>query len=230
MKRHLFFISLIFILLFYSCNSSFFKKGIKEGVIHYDITYFESDGENPLIALLPTSMQIKFKNNSSCGQIEGWMGIFKSSYISNFDKKTNSSLLKVMDKKFNFEVKFGEPSYGFDEMPGVKIDITKETKMIAGYKCTRAKVTYGEAKKDTFSIFFTKDIIINNPNWNNPFKTIDGVLMEFQASMRNVRMKCVASKVEEVKVPDTEFQVPAGYRNVSREEMEKLIGDLMKNS
>lgn len=237
MKRFLFIIiPVVFIIFlvvfinFQSCNSSFFKKGIKEGMIHYDITYFESDSENPLIALLPTTMTIKFKNNSSSGQIEGWMGIFKSSYISNFDKKINSSLLKVMDKKYNFEVKFGEPSFGFDDIPGLKIEHTKDVKVIAGYKCKRAKIIVEGAKPDTFSVYFTNDILIHNPNWNTPFKSIDGVLMEFQASMRNVRMKCVATKVEESKIPDTEFQVPAGYKTVNREDMEKVIGELMKNS
>lgn len=230
MKSVLFTASLIIFFVFQSCNITFFQKGIKEGTIHYDITYFVSDNENPLIALLPTTMTIKFKNNSSCGQIEGWMGIFKSSYISNFEKKTNSSLLKVMDKKYNFEVKFGEPSFGFDDIPGLKIIPTSDVKVIAGYKCKRAKITIEGAKLDTFSIYYTKDILINNPNWNNPFKSIDGVLMEFQASMRNIRMKCVASKVEGLKVPDSEFQVPAGYKTVNREDMEKVIGELMKNS
>lgn len=230
MKSKIFVVFLLLTVVFTACESSIFTKGLKEGTIHYEISYFESDKDNPLITLLPTTMTIKFKNNSSVGAIEGWLGVFKSSYISNYETKKNHSLLKVMDKKFNYETNFNEPNFGFDEMPGLNVEITNQTKVIAGYTCKRAIATYGKEKKDTFSVYYTNDILISNPNWNNPFKTIDGVLMEFQSSMRNVMMKCVAVKVENNDIADTEFQVPAGYKTVSRQEFEKVVSDLMKNN
>ena len=208
MKRFVFVFITLGLLVFFGCDSSIFKKGIDEGQITYNITYFQSDDENPLVSLLPTTMVIKFKDNSSIGIIEGWMGLFKSSYISNFKKKTNTSTFKVMDKKLAFETKFDEENFGFDPFPSLKIEHTTDEKMISGYKCKRAIATVGEEKKDTFSIYYTDDIKINNPNWNTPFKEIAGVLMEFQAGMRGVQMKCVACKVEDLEIKDEEFEIP----------------------
>ncbi|HBX49642.1 MAG: hypothetical protein A2275_11420 [Bacteroidetes bacterium RIFOXYA12_FULL_35_11] len=230
MKRFVFVFITLGLLVFFGCDSSIFKKGIDEGQITYNITYFQSDDENPLVSLLPTTMVIKFKDNSSIGIIEGWMGLFKSSYISNFKKKTNTSTFKVMDKKLAFETKFDEENFGFDPFPSLKIEHTTDEKMISGYKCKRAIATVGEEKKDTFSIYYTDDIKINNPNWNTPFKEIAGVLMEFQAGMRGVQMKCVACKVEDLEIKDEEFEIPANYKKVSKEEFEKVINDLMKNN
>ena len=135
MKRFVFVFITLGLLVFFGCDSSIFKKGIDEGQITYNITYFQSDDENPLVSLLPTTMVIKFKDNSSIGIIEGWMGLFKSSYISNFKKKTNTSTFKVMDKKLAFETKFDEENFGFDPFPSLKIEHTTDEKMISGYKC-----------------------------------------------------------------------------------------------
>ncbi|MBI5217456.1 MAG: hypothetical protein HY958_00810 [Bacteroidia bacterium] len=220
--------SVIFIIS--ACNSSVFKKGINEGVIHYNITYIKGDKDNPIIEILPEKTTIKFKNNSSCAQFKGFLGFFETTYISNFSKKTNSCLFKALDKKIHLETKFNEPSLGLDDLPNLKLQKTNDTKIIAGYKCKRVFASYGEAQKDTFSIYYTDDILIYNPNWNNPFKEIQGVLMEFRGGMMKIQMKCIASKVEEVKIADSEFQVPAGYKNVSREEFEKILNNLMKNN
>lgn len=209
---------------------AFFHKGLKEGEINYTIKYYENGKDDLFISLLPSSMKIKFKNKSSFGEMKAFWGIFKSNYISNYKTKTNSCLFNAMGQKLNLETKFEEPSLGFDELPGISIMKTKDKKLIAGYNCKKAIATYGSTKKDSIIIYYTEDILIYKPNWNNPFKEIDGVLMEFEAMMMGIRMKCTATKVDKVKVPDSDFEVPAGYTKVTKAEMENFINKLKVNN
>lgn len=212
-----------------ACDNIKFFKGneISEGEIIYDIEYLESEADNPLMSILPTEMTLRFKDNSSVGMIEGWLGVFRASYISDYEKKMNSSLLKIMGKKYNNQSKFGDISYGFDKMPGIKIVKTQETKEIAGFKCKKAKVEFPNKEMNPFDIYYTEQIKINNPNWNNPFSEINGVLLEFQVEMRGIRMILKAKSVEQKDIPDEEFLVPEDYALVSKDSLEAVIGEFL---
>ena len=68
----------LFIFIIFSsfgCKSVFHSKPT-EGIIHYELTYLEREDENPLISLLPTEMEIKFKDDFLHQQVDGWMGLF----------------------------------------------------------------------------------------------------------------------------------------------------------
>jgi len=206
-----------------SCKSGSKKSGIDEGKIEFEITYLDSERENPLIALLPTSMVLKFKNNSTVSNIEGFFGTFKLTYISDSQIGKNSSLLKVLDKKYMYQVDTTQPPFGYEAMRNINIVRTKNTKVVAGYKCQEAKFTCPEISKESMLIYFTDEIDIKNPNSNNPFKEIGGVLLEFQVKLNEINMKFTAKKVISEDVDDTEFEVPKGYTNVDKAEMEKIM-------
>ena len=66
----------------------------------YDITYLEDENENPIISLMPSQLDMSFKNNSVQMEVEGWMGVFKSSFKKNEPKNEAITLLKMMNKKY----------------------------------------------------------------------------------------------------------------------------------
>jgi GLPGLI family protein len=226
MKLKIFFILFSLVLLF-SCDSSFFSGKLSEGMIEYDIKYLEDEKSNPLISLLPTTLQYKFKDNSYFQGIEGWMGIFSMAGI--YDKKNNkkSALLKIMNIKYFYQTDLNGPTFGFDSMPQMKIEKTNETKLIAGYECKKAKIIVNNEQWTTFDVYYTEDIEIESPNENNPFKELKGVLLEYRMSFQNIKMELIAKKVEKIDIPDEEFDVPSGYEKVSREKMEEQIKELM---
>ena len=218
-------IILLFIVI--SCNNVFKKKIISEGIIKYEIIYLDDQKKNPIISLLPKELIIKFNEKNAISKVEGWMGIFSMSGITLKVNGTTFMLVKLMDKKYVYEQKPSDQSLGYDELPGMKIEFVEETKEIVGYKCKKAIVSFPNADIEPFDIFYTNDIKIEDPNWNNPFKVIDGVLLEFQMSQRNIKMRLIAKNVAEETIEDNEFAIPDGYEKVSREEMEEFLNSLM---
>ncbi|HBS86956.1 MAG: hypothetical protein A2W91_01950 [Bacteroidetes bacterium GWF2_38_335] len=218
-------------LVFFSCSEKKAeekKKEILQGVITYEIKYLQTEDENSLISLLPVEMIYKFKDNSICQKIEGWGGVFTMMGIVNYPKKTNSALLKVMGKKYHFETSLeSNEAFGFDEFPGMKIEyIEGETKEIAGYKCKKA-IAYINDTIPPIELFYTEDLPIENPNRNNPFREIKGVLMSYQMSFQRIPMVMNAVKVEMKNIDDVEFLVPDDFEKVSKEDLQEFINTLI---
>ena len=97
-------------------------------------------------------------------------------------------------------------------------------KEIAGYVCKKAKVTWDDL---SFDVFYTDEIKITDPNWNNPFNEIDGVLLQYQFDMFGIKTKITAETVEKIDVEDETFDIPADYKTVTKAEMEDVINQLM---
>jgi len=222
------FLGLFVLIIFYfqGCKNIFHSKP-NEGIIHYELKYLQSEDENPIISLLPTEMDIEFKDGYSHQKVEGWMGIFYMGGIFNPAIKRKTALLKIMGQKYQYyEEGDKQVNFGFDPYDGMKIEKTNKTKEIAGMQCEEIQVTFSDTSKN-FNIFYTNDIEIPNPNWNNPFHSVDGVLLEYQINMFGIKTRIIAKSVEFVEVPDENFAIPDGYKEVSKEEMEEVINNLM---
>ncbi len=161
-------------------------------------------------------------------KVVGWSNIFSLEGIRNVKDKTCSALFKVLGKRFVFtEHELKQVVFGYDPYEGMKLVPTNETKKIAGYLCKKVKVTFPDKKYEDFDIYYTNEIKIDKPNWNNPFYQIDGVLMEYQIVMFGIRTKIVADSVAFIKVDDSEFEVPVDYKEVTKEAMEEEINKLL---
>lgn len=227
MKNKLY-LFLILVLLFSSCGENgIFSDKISEGVVEYEITYLEDEKDNPLISLLPTSMSFKFKDNNSVQKIEGWIGIFSMAGIHNVKDGTNSALLKIMNEKYCYQSGFDGEPFGFDRMPDMKIELVDETKEIAGFQCKKAQISFENPKIEGFEVYYFEKVDLKDPNPNNPFKKIPGVVMEYRMSFQKIPMALKAVKVEEVPVSDEEFDIPDGYEMVSRDKIQEVISNLM---
>lgn len=206
-----------------SCNVGVGGK-FTQGLIEYNLKYLEDENKNPIISLLPETMTFQFKDNNLSQSVEGWMGIFKMGGIYNINDKTTTAFLKVLADKYIYQ---GESAFGYNEYPGMKIEYVDEVKEIAGFKCKRANIEIPGGEIENFSIFYTEDIKLDNANLFNPFKEVPGVLLEFQYEMFDITTCLTATKVEKIEVNDEIFEVPAGYKRVSKEEMEEVINNLM---
>ncbi|MBI5541095.1 MAG: hypothetical protein HY951_13600 [Bacteroidia bacterium] len=218
----------IFLLIFtYSCGIDGFSGKLDEGVIEYDMVYLQDEKDNPLISLLPTSMTVKFKDDVTVQKIEGWMGIFQMAGIADRDKNKRQALLKIMNEKYYYETTMDGPQFGYDEMPGMKVEKSDSTKTIAGYKCKAYSVSLNDSANTKFIVYYTDEIKINKPNCNNPFNMIDGVLLEYQMAFQKIPTHLKAKKVIKEKVNDEEFAIPEGFVKVPKEKMQETISNLM---
>jgi len=224
MKKRLFFslIAFINIFLWVSCGTPVDEGFISEGVITYDAEVMDTD--NPMASLAPSKMDIKFKDNKSSAEMSAGMGMLTTSFISDPETKTFTQLIKLLNKKFSVIQNIAEIKKE-NELFNLQIIPTKETKMIAGYKCKKVRIHYKGGEPSDYDVYYTTDLNIKNPNFANPYFMIDGVLMEYKIKKFGLEMKFTAKSVTKQKVDDTEFELPSDYKQISQAEMTELFVD-----
>jgi hypothetical protein len=63
---------------------------------------------------------------------------------------------------------------------------------------------------DTINLYYTNEIQLLHPNLNNPFKEIDGVLLEFSVTLAGIEMKFIANKIRSISVEEKRFSPARG--------------------
>ncbi len=217
---------LVLIIFINSCSSPFEKDGIKEGVIEYEITYLENEMTNFAVSFLPRTMYMKFRNNMSISTIEGFMGVFFVKNITDLRKMQNTTLLKALNNEFFYLGERKEQPCCIGEFGELEFKITEDTLRICDFLCKKAIAKLPDGS--SFEVYFTEEIGLKNPNALTPFEPIDGVLMKFQMKLNSVRMDINAKKFYEKKVPVEEFEIPPGFKRISKEKMEEVVNELME--
>jgi len=217
-----------FIFFLWGCGKSS-DRHLREGEIHYNITYLESKLGKIPVELLPKEMTMKFRNDGVVTEIGGIFGYFSISNVTNVKKSDNLTYLKVMNKKFYFEGKSGEIAPGFQKMTDIDIEYVNGNKEICGFLCEQALVKLPEIDDEPVPVFFTREIDIKDPNSATPYQEIDGVLLEFYLTLSNLKMKLVAQNVYSKSVSDRKFDRQTDYLRISKPTMESILDSLMVN-
>jgi GLPGLI family protein len=104
---------------------------------------------------------------------------------------------------------------------GISFTNTDETKTIAGYKCIKAVATMKDGS--SFTVYYTKDIIPENAEYNIQFKNLEGLPLEYELTNGNLKIKYTVSKINMNPVPASKFDIPkSGYRELTYEESRKM--------
>lgn len=202
------------------CKHSLFNSRLSEGTIEYKIVVLDSN--NPMAKFAPDKMVIKFKNNLSYAQVIAGMGLFETDFINDEPDKKIVQMVRLLNKKVYYTADTSSVNEELSRTPKLIITPSNETKVIAGYKCKTANVTYGDGKLPPFKIYYTDDIELENPNWATPFKDIQGVLMGYCINRYGFYMQFTASKVEPESIDDDIFKVPAEYRKITKRQIDEL--------
>lgn len=200
------------------------NKGISEGVIEYSAEVV--DESHPLAGLAPGSATVKFKNDDLLVEMST-MGIFNTSFISDPHKKTLSQLIKFMDLK-NACIQSEKDLMSEGSDYALKLEETKETKVIAGYKCKKVKATMVNDPSVTFDVFYTDEIGVDSINYLGPYRQLKGILMDYRLKKLGIEMRFVATSVKQEEVSDQSFEVPSFYKIVTRSEMDQVFADITK--
>ncbi|HVU54661.1 MAG TPA: hypothetical protein VHD83_06375 [Puia sp.] len=107
---------------------------------------------------------------------------------------------------------------------GVVYKPTGETREIAGYKCQKA---VGQTKwGTTITVYYTKEIIPDNKEYDPQFRNLDGLPLEYELASGDLKIKYRVSRISLNPVPASKFDIPkSGYREMNYEESKKLKGD-----
>jgi len=198
-----------------------------EGIIEYEVTYLTNKSSMPT-NLLPRRIILKFRGNKNITTIEGFMGMFALSNITDLRKGRNITLLKVMDKKLYYSGEHNEVPFFFEYMKDFTIRYVTDTARIAGFNCKKAIVSFADTAIKPFDLFYTHDLLVEEPNRFTPFKDIDGLLVAFNIQMPNVEMRVVATQYNSTPVNGDVFEIPDGYKKVSKRQMISIINKLLE--
>lgn len=224
-QRRFLFGVLILCLVASSCKLGLRHRSITEGSIKYKITYIEDEKSNPIVSLLPTYITMSFKGKEVLLSVEGWMGIFKSSFIK--DKDQNAiTLLKILNKKYLYRSAPTDGYYGLTRYENMQVSFDDQEKKVIDFTCKHARIKIPE-KNLEFDVYYTNDINIENPNANTPLSQIPGVLIEFQLEMNGILMHLEATEFNNQEVPDYLFEIPEGYKEVEKSQMDEIFAGIM---
>lgn len=220
----------ILIIFAFACSKQEDKGKIKEGKVEYKITYLENKMSIPMPThLLPSKLILKFKDDKSVMGIQGIMGVFSLKMITDHKKNTTVTLMKVMEKKLFHQ---GSPEDGmflFKPIEGMRVELRAGQKEIAGLNCKRGRVIFpGTNEEQPFIFYYTEDLNIDEPNRGNPYEEVEGVLVKFQMQLNKLRMDLTATEAKAEEIKDSEFDIPEGYRQISREDMDDLLNSFLK--
>ena len=100
---------------------------------------------------------------------------------------------------------------------GITFTNTSETKIIAGYNCTKAIATTADGS--TFTVYYTKDIMPENKEYDYQFRSLPGLPLEYEMVRGNLKIKYTVSQINLNPVPASKFDIPkAGYREMTYQE------------
>ena len=193
-----------------------------KGVITYKITVEGSGVTDEMKNMMPKSMIMSVKGNKSRSEMVMSMG--KTVSITDGDSKTTTTLMDMMGQKLAIQMSTDEIMKEISDAPEAKVEVTSETKEIAGYLCKKAIVTIAEEDQEII-VYFTEELGTGAMNFDNPqFKDINGVMLEFEMPGDEFSMHFVATSVEKKNVEDSEFTIPEGYQVKTKEELKGMFG------
>jgi len=220
MKRNLS-IGWLFLTVFAFFSLSLNAKDFK-GVISYKITIEGSGVTDEMKTMMPKTMTMTIKGNKA--RTELIMGMGTTVNITDGDSKTSINLMDMMGQKIAFQSTTEDIMKEMETAPETKVEVTSETKEIAGYTCKKAIITIPEDDMEII-VFFTDELGSMALNFDNPqFKEIDGLMLEFEIPNEMFSMHFTAVSVEKKNVDDSAFTIPEGYQVKTKEEMQGMFG------
>jgi GLPGLI family protein len=145
------------------------------------------------------------------------------SSVTIYDSKAGSGVLLKEVNGQKLLIRMNEENWNQKNRRFMNLNFTKtsETKTIAGYFCTQAKATTPDGSEIT--VFYTRDLIPENKNYDPPFKNLDGLPLEYELVKGNLHIKYTLASINLNPVPASKFDIPtSGYREMTYEESLKL--------
>lgn len=198
------------------------QKKITEGVISYDIVV-NSGNSNPSIADM-------FDGATSI--------VFLKGYMSRFERVSSlgveSTIVDGKTGKINVLKEYGDQKYMITmnaenwkdankKYKDITFSFIVEYKEIAGYRCQKAIGKMADGTE--ISVFFTKELIAENRDFEYAYKTLPGLAMQYETIIGSLKVTYTVSKVNFNLVPANKFELPkSGFRVMTYEESIGISG------
>jgi len=197
-------------------SASFGQKILSEGTVVYDVSVQTGSNQPQMADMFDgASATLFLKGGLSRSEMKSALG----SSVTIHDNKsgqafvlreygTQKLLIKMTRDNWNDKNK---------KYDGITFTKTNETKVIAGYNCTKAVAQLKDGS--SFTVYYTEDIKTENTDYDAQFKTLPGLPLEYESVVGNLKVKYTASKISFDPVPVQKFEMPkGGYRELTYEE------------
>ena len=191
-------------------------RKLTEATISYDIVINTNNTTPKAADLLDGAVSIIYlKGNSSRSEMVSSLGT-QSTIIDG--KSGNVTILKEYgEQKYMINLTPAEWKESNKKYEGVEFTYEKEFKTIAGYNCQKAigKLADGSS----FTVFFTKDLMPVNKDFQYLNRALPGLAMQYEANMGKQKVTYTVSNINFNLVPAAKFDAPkSGYRVMTYDE------------
>lgn len=195
------------------------QRKVSELTLVYDYSFSSAKGAKPVEGLGNATHTVYIKGSKSRSEITD--SLFSSTTI--YDANTGFAVIlkEVSGQKLLIRLNpenWTERNRLYD---GIVYKNTSETKTIAGYSCTKA---IGQtASGTTITVYYTRDIIPENHQYDPPFRSLDGLPLEYELTNGDLKIKYRVARVSLNPVPASKFDLPkSGFREMNYEESKKM--------
>ena len=208
-------IVVVFSMLIFSAQL-FGQKKMTEATISYDIVINTNNATPQAADLLDGATSVIYlKGNSSRSEMVSSLG-------------TQSTIIDGKTGKVTILKDYGEQKYMITMTPanwkasnkkyeGISFTYENEYKTIAGYNCQKAIGKLADGS--TFNVYFTKDLIPVNKDFQYLNKNLPGLAMQYEATLGKLKVTYTISSINFNLVPAAKFDLPkSGYRVMTYEE------------
>ena len=192
------------------------QRKLTEATISYDIIINTSSAKPQGADLLDGATSVIYlKGNSSRSEMVSSLG----TQATIIDGKTGDvAVLKDYgDQKYMIKMTPDNWKESNKKYEGITFVYANEFKTIAGYNCQKAVGTL--ADNSTFTVFFTKDLVPVNKDFQYLNKNLPGLAMQYEASLGKMKVTYTVSSINFNPVLQAKFDLPkSGYRVMTYEE------------
>ncbi|PUZ30468.1 hypothetical protein DCM91_03110 [Chitinophaga costaii] len=203
---------------YFICDATQAQRLVSDAIITYHVQVPEGQASSAMFN--GSSFVQSIRGNMS--RIDMNFNIVNYSYIINTKDESYITLITRNTEKFLIHV--GKQQYEKDiqQYEAVKFVDKPETKRIAGYNCHRATASMLDGQ--TFDVYYTPDLVVENKLYNRRFMNLKGIPLEFEMILKGGgKIRVVATSINLDPVPASVFDVPkGGYKEITEAEMKQL--------
>ena len=181
-----------------------------------------------LNSMFPKGMQIRIKNSNSITKMDG--GMMSNMEVLHLTDKNTTYRLDRENKTYSVMPQYTDKDKEKEKLD-YKVTKTSETAKILGHTCTKYMVESTskdpDAKKYAMTQFFwtTTDIKgldlkslskqrMGNSQQSLFYEQIEGIPLKMEINMPQGHMTMEATEIKKESQPASDFEVPAGYKEV----------------
>jgi len=192
------------------------QRRLTEATISYDIVINTSNTTPQAADLLDGATSVIYlKGNSSRSEMLSSLGT--QATIVNGKSSEITILKDYGEQKYMIKMTPANWVHSNKKYEGITFTYFNEYKTISGYNCQKAVGKLSDSS--TFTVYFTKDLVPVNKDFQYLNRNLPGLAMQYEASIGKLMVTYTVSSINFNPVAQSKFDLPkSGYRVMTYEE------------